>query len=127
MKRRDFLSCAAAASAATYAGEAAAGTTTTEQATSNAPVKITVAKKTLFQDLYKKYANREGSICPVFEEGQEFLMTSPYNPPEGFCAWAWADIRAGIHAVQFGGRQSSVVCCTDGYRPVIFHVERVET
>ena len=127
MKRREFLSCTAAVSATAYTGEAAAKSTKSEQATSNAQCKITVVKKTLFQDLYKKYANREGNICSVFEEGQEFLMTSPYNPPEGFCAWAWADLRAAIHAVQFGGRESSVACCTDGYRPVVFHVERIDT
>ncbi len=127
MKRREFLSCAAAVSTGAYAVKAAAETTSGEQATSGPRCKITVAKKTLFQDLYKKYANREGSICSVFEEGQEFVMTSPYNPPEGFCAWAWADIRAAIHSVQFGGREYAVSCCTDGYRPVIFHVERIDT
>jgi uncharacterized repeat protein (TIGR04076 family) len=127
MKRREFLSCAAAVSAAAYTGEAAAKTTSGEQATPDTQCKITVIKKTVFQDLYKKYGDSEGRVCSVFEEGQEFLMTRPYNPPEGFCAWAWADIRAAIHAVQFGGRESSVACCTDGYRPVVFHVERIET
>ena len=126
MKRREFLSCAAAVSATAYAGKAVAEEAAGEQAESGPRCKITVAKKTLFQDLYQKYANREGSICSVFEEGQEFYMTSPYNPPEGFCNWAWADIRAAIHAVQFGGRDFSVACCTDGYRPVVFHVERLD-
>jgi uncharacterized repeat protein (TIGR04076 family) len=122
IKRREFLGCAAAVSTAAYAGEVAAKTPQAD----GAKCKITVIKKEIFQDLYKKYEGREGSICSVFEVGQEFTVTSPYNPPKDFCAWAWADIRPSIHSVFFGGRKSSVVCCTDGLRPVVFNVERVE-
>jgi uncharacterized repeat protein (TIGR04076 family) len=127
MKRRKFLGCAAAVSAAAYAGEVAAGTTGRESQADGTTCKITVIKKDLYQDLYKKYEGREGEICSVFEVGQEITVTNPYNPPKDFCAWAWADIRPSIHSVFFGGRKSSIVCCTDGLRPVVFNVERVET
>jgi len=127
MKRREFLGCASVASAALLTGETAALATkdeTNEQ--TSVKCKILVIKKVIFQDLYKKYSGKEGKICSVFEEGQEFVVTSPYRPPENFCAWAWADIRPSIHSVYFGGAKSSVVCCTDGYRPVVFNVERIE-
>ncbi len=126
MKRREFLGCAAGVSAAAYAGEVAAKTTSSVPRADAAKCKITVIKKELYQDLYKKYEGQEGSICPVFEVGQEFSVSSPYNPPKDFCSWAWADIRPSIHSVFFGGRKASVVCCTDGFRPVVFNVERVE-
>lgn len=127
MKRREFIGCASAASAAVLTGEAAvfANPGETEQRTA-VKCKIVVIKKLIFKDLYEKYSDREGSICSRFEEGQEFIVTSPYNPPEKFCAWAWADIRSYIHSVYFGGAKSSVGCCTDGYRPVVFSVERIE-
>lgn len=127
MERREFLSCASIASAAVLAGETAAlaNADETKQETS-VKCKIVVIKKVVYQDLYKKYTGKEGKICSVFDEGQEFIVTSPYRPPENFCAWAWADIRPSIHSVYFGGAKSSVVCCTDGYRPVVFNVERIE-
>ena len=46
--------------------------------------------------------------------------------PEGFCDWAWADIRVFIHDVTAGMMDRTVACCTDGYRPVFFLLERVE-
>ena len=122
MKRREFLGCATTVSTAVLAGEAAASIKKSETKKEPA-VKITVIKKTIFPELYEKYANQKGKICSVFEEGQEFIVTSPWNPPKNFCAWAWADIRPSIHSVYFGGRKSSVACCTDGYRPVVFNVE----
>ena len=60
----------------------------------------------------------------LFEEGQEFVVKSPYQPPEGFCQWAWADIRQFILGVYFGWEDAVVACCTDGFRPVIFKLER---
>lgn len=127
MKRREFLGSAMAVSTAALGGEMA--TSNKKSETKKEPAvecKISVIKKTIFPELYEKYANQKGSICSVFEEGQEFIVTSPYNPPKDFCSWAWADIRPSIHSVFFGGRKSSVVCCTDGYRPVVFNVERTE-
>ncbi|KPL23495.1 MAG: hypothetical protein AMJ75_05935 [Phycisphaerae bacterium SM1_79] len=85
---------------------------------------MTVLKKTVHNDLYQKYRGRQGRVCTALEEGQEFIVTSPYKPPEGFCEWAWADIRAAIQGVWSGGNGAVVVCCTDGFRPVIFKLEQ---
>jgi uncharacterized repeat protein (TIGR04076 family) len=129
MKRREFMGCISSASSALLTGTAAAGFKTEENGPKQEPAvkcKITVIKKTLFSDVCEKYAKEKVDICPRFKEGQEIFVTSAYQPPEDFCAWAWADIRPSIHSVFWGGRKSSVVCCTDGFRPVIFNVERVE-
>ena len=93
--------------------------------------KITVLKRTIHQDLYEKYRNKKGNLCEVFTEGQEFLVESPFSPPAGFCEWAWADIRPFIHGIHAGMRYGEadvfVTCCTDGFRPVLFKVERIIT
>ena len=45
--------------------------------------------------------------------------------PEKFCAWAYADIRTYIPMV-LGQGSPIAVCCTDGFRPVFFKVERID-
>jgi uncharacterized repeat protein (TIGR04076 family) len=67
-------------------------------------------------------------------EGQEFTADSPGEVPEGFCAWAWANIHKEIVAIMSGGsltpwvnqERVAIACCTDGFRPVVFKIERVE-
>ncbi len=123
MQRRDFIGCAAVSSVCAMAPVAVAQTAAGKKRKKNS-CKITVLKKTIHNDLYQKYRGKEGKLCTVLEEGQEFVLTSPYKPPEGFCQWAWADIRQFILGVWFGREDAVVACCTDGFRPVIFKVER---
>ena len=61
------------------------------------PVKITVVKKVLHNDLVDEYLyprskERGFGVCDTVEEGQEFI--SEDNCPEGFCHWAWAESSA---------------------------------
>jgi uncharacterized repeat protein (TIGR04076 family) len=102
-----------------------------------ASCKITVLKCTFHQDLFDAFATAEAAQqagpCPLFQEGQEFVLDLPWAIPEGFCNWAWADMRPCVYAACLGadlpGAKSSgtfITCCTDGFRPVIFKVERVE-
>ncbi len=122
MDRRDFLGCAALTTLAAGAGLA--------QATSAKPpqpakgVRITVLKHALQPDM-QKYLKREIKPCTVVQDGQEFVMESPYVKPAGMCDWAWADIRASIPFVFTGAHEQTVVCCTDGFRPVFFRLERL--
>jgi uncharacterized repeat protein (TIGR04076 family) len=88
--------------------------------------KITVMKRTLHNDMFKEVWGREGKLCNLFEEGQEFILTSPYKPPENFCQWAWADIRQYILAAWNSDKYATVACCTDGFRPVLFKIERID-
>ena len=98
--------------------------------------KITVLKRTEHRDLIKAYGppdlreSDESHICPVFSDNQEFIIESPHRPPEDFCPWAWADIRKEVLTVMSGGSffvedGPAITCCTDGFRPVIFKVERL--
>ncbi len=101
--------------------------------------KITVLKRTINQDLIDEYvedAYRDIGPCESFRDGQEFVIESEEAlsaVPEGFCAWAWADIRKDILAVATGAnmpgfrrRGTAVTGCSDWFRPVIFKVERME-
>ena len=124
MQRRDFIGCAAATSVCAMASGAIAQEPAAKKRKIKNSCKITVLKKTLHSDLYQQYRDKPGQLCTVLEEGQEFIVTSPYRPPEGFCHWAWADIRQYIMEVYSGGEDVVVACCTDGFRPVTFKLER---
>lgn len=71
--------------------------------------------------------------CDRFQDGQEFIVDSVFDPPEGFCPWAWADILRMIMYVGGGGdlpwykeAGANVACCTDGLRPVFFYLQRMD-
>ena len=101
-------------------------------------VKITVIDKVARQDLQRQYGvddfkDGEDTTCEVFKVGDTFT-SSPGDPvPAGFCSWAWADIQRDVEALKFGGnfpwikpKGTTIVCCTDALRPVIFKIERIE-
>ena len=62
--------------------------------------KITVIKRLINQDLADEYLDVAGDFeaCDRFSDGQEIVVEHPFSMPEGFCAGAWADIRADIHS-----------------------------
>jgi len=124
MERRDFVGCASLASLSALAGTAAAQEAGQKSVPPAKGVRITVLK-TSVQAEFQKYREREITPCSQLKEGQEFLVEVPWYQPEGFCAWAWADIRTYIHIVHAGARDRFVACCTDGFRPVFFKLERV--
>ncbi|MFA5585181.1 MAG: TIGR04076 family protein [Saccharofermentanales bacterium] len=100
--------------------------------------KITVVKKTYNADIVESYSDfgPDHPECPVFEVGQTFI--TGMDMPEGFCSWAWDDIHKLVFAVLAEGNfdaifpqsgkedRTAIACCTDGYRPVIFHLEPVD-
>ncbi len=101
-------------------------------------VKITVVKRTLQSDLVEMLGGVSVKTCDVFREGQEFI--GGFTMPEGFCAWAWTDISKMVVSLMAGASfdkglfekwmkdgKTAVACCTDGFRPVIFKLERIET
>ena len=96
----------------------------------NAKVKITVLKRLHNQDLIEEYCDSNWNACDRYTEGEEFVVTGE-DIPEGFCGWAWADLHKYIITLARGGNFSGVkpgvfvTCCTDGFRPVIFKLERV--
>ena len=58
----------------------------------------------------------------------------PRQPAAFPCAWAWDDIHKIVLALLHGGDfgqwmqnpHEFVACCTDGVKPVVFQIERVE-
>jgi uncharacterized repeat protein (TIGR04076 family) len=99
--------------------------------------KITVLKRMYDEALSSEYCASPIRQCPILEDGQTFI--SDFNPPAGFCNWAWNDILKYVTALLSGGNFSNdifkgwmkednnmIVCCTDGIRPVVFKLERIE-
>lgn len=92
-------------------------------------IRITV-KKTLFHaDLIEEYADSplDWTPCPLFREGDVRVVDAdaPWVAPEGFCGWAWADLQKTVWGMSRGGPERFITCCTDGYRPVVFLLERI--
>ena len=56
------------------------------------------------------------------------------DKPENFCDWAWHDIyKIVITLVSKGNfdiwmkeKGTAISCCTDGIRPVVFKLERID-
>ena len=96
----------------------------------NAEVKITVLKRLHHKDILEQYADFMWDACDVFSVGQEFIADG-VNMPDGFCGWAWSDIEKIVLTLSRGGNfrgvpnGTFVTCCTDGYRPVVFKLERL--
>ncbi len=122
MERRDFLGCAVLTTIA--AGTGMAQTASPQPATPAKGVRITVLKHAVQQDM-QKYTKSEIRPCTAVRDGQEFTAEQPFSKPAGMCDWAWADMRPMIPFVFFGRMEQTVVCCTDGFRPVFFRLERL--
>lgn len=97
--------------------------------------KITVLKRSLNKDLVDEFLSpkEEFKRCECFQEGQEFIVESPFAPPKNFCTWAWGDIKQDILALMSGAnyywvkqKGTTISGCTDWFRPVIFKIERIE-
>ena len=98
-------------------------------------LKITVLKKTDTKQIFgdKPPMGQAIEACNMFEEGQEFIVDENGDMPNGFCHWAWNDLYKVVTTLMYGGNHpwmkekgTSVSCCTDGLRPVIFELRRIE-
>jgi uncharacterized repeat protein (TIGR04076 family) len=99
--------------------------------------KITILKRTLNQDLIDKYIIEDFqgiTPCEKFKDGQEIVIDpNTASIPDGFCHWAWADIRQDINLIASGGNAmgmkeegATITFCSDWTRPVYFKIERIE-
>lgn len=90
-----------------------------------AGVRITVLKRSV-QKEFQKYSWGPIPICDRVKEGQQFMVTSDITgAPQGFCESAWDNIRKTVYSIRDVGPERTVACCTDGFRPVFFLLERV--
>ena len=97
-------------------------------------VKITVMRKTAYDDLIAKYENPIEHACDI-EEGQVFISEGA-EKPKGFCDSAWDSISQFVMILAHGGediydgwmknKKSAMISCNDGFRPVSFLIETVE-
>jgi uncharacterized repeat protein (TIGR04076 family) len=98
--------------------------------------KITVLKRMLNQELADDYCKEETGPCEVFTEGQEFIYdhSGEGSKPENFCEWAWNDMYKSVITLASKGTfglwmkddKTIITCCTDGIRPVVFKVQRID-
>jgi uncharacterized repeat protein (TIGR04076 family) len=99
-----------------------------------AKCKITILKKYFDKELSEEHLKDYQGPCPVFETGQEFITdVTCEEHPRGFCTWAWDDIYKSLFNICNGGKNKAfknekavVATCTDGLRPVVFKIERIE-
>jgi uncharacterized repeat protein (TIGR04076 family) len=99
--------------------------------------RITVLKTLYHQDLAEEYRRPDvhKGPCPFFSEGQEFVVDYLTERPEGFgCDWAWDDIHKILMVLMLRGdfgnwmkdENTFIACCTDGIKPVVFKIERIQ-
>lgn len=99
--------------------------------------KISVLKTLHHQDLAAEYRRPDvhQGPCPIFKVGDEFTVNYLAERPKEFkCDWAWHDIHKIIMILMTNGnfgtwmknKDNFITCCTDGVKPVIFKVERIE-
>ncbi len=100
--------------------------------------KITVIKTPVFWDLVEEYAFEGFGECPVHKTGDVYYTN--LAKPDGFCAEAWKAISQYVFALSAGGddfygagtwmkpehKGLAIAACLDGFRPVIFKIERAE-
>ena len=96
-------------------------------------VKITVMRKVRHDDLIEKYENPLEHECDV-EEGQVFIANG-WSRPDNFCDSAWESLSPFVLALSHGAsdlydgwmkdKNSAMISCNDGFRPVSFLLERL--
>jgi len=102
-------------------------------------LRITVAKRAVHQDLVDRYVDKVkapnmSAPCHRFTEGQSYVVDGfPAKPADFPCDWAWVDIQRDVAMILFGADLrgtakpgTAMPCCSDGFRPVSFLVERIE-
>lgn len=101
-------------------------------------VKITIVKRFGPEDIFGPNHNLKGlsgnpiNKCNLFDDGTEFIVDNIERIPNGFCGWAWRDIYKDLSVLFFDGnfyrpeKGMAYVSCTDGRKPVVFKLERME-
>ena len=96
-------------------------------------IKITVMKIAHYQDLIDKYENPIMHTCDM-KLGQEFIIEE-LRKPDKMCDSAWETLYPFIRYLFYGknnffdgwmkDKNSAMLSCNDGFRPVTFYVEVV--
>lgn len=94
-------------------------------------VRITVMRMACYRDLMEKYENPIEHTCDM-REGLVFISRNG-EKPEGMCESAWTSMESFVVELAKGGgnfydgwmkdRDSAMISCNDGFRPVSFYIE----
>ena len=97
-------------------------------------VRITAIRQTVYHDLMEKYENPIEHTCDVVE-GQQWISIDG-KCPEGMCQSAWSVMEPFVSELANGGgnfyngwmrnKNSAMISCNDGFRPVSFYIETEE-
>jgi uncharacterized repeat protein (TIGR04076 family) len=101
------------------------------------PLQIRVLKRMYLQEYVDEFwRDRLGDglpmpECPRLKDDQVFDTTLLEGCPPDFCQWAWGDIFGSLLLIAGQASEAEpgtdkvfdkVVCCSDGWRPVIMHI-----
>ena len=94
-------------------------------------VRITVMRRTVYEDLMKEYENPIEHACDM-RIGQVFISREG-GCPDGMCESAWSVMQPFVNELANGGgnfydgwmkdKNSAMISCNDGFRPVSFYIE----
>lgn len=94
-------------------------------------VKITVMKTARYDDLIAEYENPIEHACDM-QVGQTFVANG-WQKPQGLCESAWESMSPFVMTLAHGGgnfydgwmknKNSAMISCNDGFRPVSFLLE----
>lgn len=97
-------------------------------------VRITVMTRARHDDLIEKYENPLDNECDM-TLGQVFIANG-WHMPEGMCHSAWTALSPYVMALSYGAsdffdgwmkdKNSAMISCSDGFRPVSFLLERMD-
>lgn len=90
---------------------------------------------TQYKDLIAAYENPIQHTCDM-QLGQQFIVEEGQKP-EGMCQSAWETLEPFVRQLAEGGGNffdgwmknphSAMLSCNDGFRPVTFYVETIES
>ena len=92
-------------------------------------------KMARYDDLIEKYENPIEHACDM-KIGQVFIADG-WQKPDGMCRSAWESMSQFVMALSYGAEDfydgwmkdpnSAMISCNDGFRPVSFLIEALET
>ena len=98
-------------------------------------VRITVVRMARYDDLIARYENPIEHACEM-AVGQVFFSVGG-EKPDGFCSAAWESVSPFVFALAHGAgnfydgwmknERSAMISCNDGFRPVSFLLEAVDS
>ncbi len=97
-------------------------------------IKITVMRRTIYEDLMELYENPIEHACDM--KIGDIYIAENLHKPEGLCQSAWESMLPFVMTLSYGGEnfydgwmkdpKSAMISCNDGFRPVSFLIEVIE-